>query len=74
MLSEQDFVDALTRIAQNCPRLVKACYWSGTSPVILEENLHWTDAALAADLKAYPGVNWQRAASARDLLLGWWPK
>jgi hypothetical protein len=38
--SPEDFVETLTTLAQRCPRLLRSCYWAGTSPIILEETHH----------------------------------
>lgn len=40
MPTEKDFIEALVLMAERCPRLLKTCYWSGTSPIILEETHH----------------------------------
>jgi len=39
--------------------------------LLTERLLNWTDHALAANLKGYPGVDPGRAVQARNLLLGW---
>jgi hypothetical protein len=38
--TEEEFIEVLALLAARCPRLLKACYWSGTSPIILEETHH----------------------------------
>lgn len=40
MSLENDVTEALQLVALNCPRIVKSCYWSGSSPIILEETQH----------------------------------
>ena len=38
--SDEDFIETLMRLAELRPRLLKSWYWSGTSPVILEDTHH----------------------------------
>lgn len=51
MVSNQEFVETLELVAKHCPRLFKACYWSGHP--LAEFPPGWLRRILAeADLRA----------------------
>jgi len=69
----RDLVDvqAVLRAAPRMQQAVRRILRAQDPLLLVARLLSWSDAEIAEDLKAYPGVNPGDACRARDLLLAW---